>query len=97
VHRITGLVAFLVSLPIAYHCLWSLGFESDTSQTRRFVHSVLGCAFYGAFAMKVLTVRAHRLPQWTLPVLGGLVFALLVGLWFTSSLWFFRHTSFPNF
>src|SRR3954463_14190331 len=26
VHRISGRLAFLVSLPVAYHCLWSLGF-----------------------------------------------------------------------
>ncbi len=96
-HRLVGLLAFLVSLPVAYHCLWSLGFETHTSQTRRFVHSLFGCAFYGAFAMKVLAVRSTRLPGLALPVLGGLVFTLLTGLWLTSSLWFFHHTSFPNF
>ncbi len=26
VHRISGRLAFLISLPVAYHCLWSLGF-----------------------------------------------------------------------
>src|SRR3954467_9631442 len=30
VHRISGRLAFLFTLPVAYHCLWSLGFQ-DTS------------------------------------------------------------------
>ena len=55
-HRISGRLAFLVSLPVAYHCLWSLGFQ-DTD-TRVLAHSILGCAFYGAFAAKVTIVRS---------------------------------------
>jgi uncharacterized protein DUF6529 len=96
-HRLVGLSAFIISLPIAYHCLWSLGFETHTSQTRRFVHSILGCAFYGAFTTKVICVHSKRLPQWALPVVGGLVFTILVGLWLTSALWFFRRSGFPSF
>ena len=29
VHRLSGTLAFLFSLPVAYHCLWSLGFNAD--------------------------------------------------------------------
>src|SRR4051812_31246614 len=29
-HRISGRLAFLISLPVAYHCLWSLGFQDTT-------------------------------------------------------------------
>jgi hypothetical protein len=97
VHRLVGWLAFAVSLPIAYHCLWSLGFEGDSGNTRRFLHSLFGCAFYGAFTTKMLCVRARRLPQWALPFAGALVFSLLVGLWLTSSLWFFRNSGFPSF
>src|SRR4051794_17482467 len=96
-HRLVGLLTFMVSLPVAYHCLWSLGFETDAGQTRRFVHSVLGCSFYGAFAMKTVCVRSTRMPGWALPVVGGAVFAILVGLWLTSSLWFFQNSGFPSF
>ena len=96
-HRLVGTLAFLVSLPVAYHCLWSLGFKTPSNGTRVFWHSLFGCAFYGAFTVKVLAVRSRRMPNWTLPVVGGLVFALLVGLWFTSSLWFFDHSGFPSF
>jgi hypothetical protein len=97
VHRLVGTLTLLVSLPIAYHCLWSLGFETDSGQTRRFVHSILGCAFYGAFTVKVLTVRSDKAPGWALPAVGGVVFATIVGLWFTSSLWFFQNSGFPSF
>lgn len=97
VHRLVGTLAFLVSLPIAYHCLWSLGFESHPDQARRFWHSLLGCAFYGAFTMKVLCVRSRRVPSWALPVVGGTLFTLIVALWSTSALWFFRNSGFPSF
>lgn len=96
-HRLVGLLAFLVSLPVAYHCLWALGLETDADQTRRFVHSLLGCTFYGAFVLKVLCVRSTRMPGRALPVVGGLVFAVLVGIWLTSSLWFFDSAGFPSF
>ena len=51
-HRISGRLAFLLSLPVAYHCLYQLAFQDTT--TRVLVHSLLGCAFYGAFAAKVV-------------------------------------------
>ena len=85
-HRLTGIVAFLVSLPVAYHCLWALGFQS--TDTRVVLHSLLGCFFYGVFTVKVLSVRSHGMPGWLLPVVGGLTFAALIGVWLTSSLWF---------
>ncbi len=97
VHRLVGTLAFLVTLPVAYHCLWSLGFETDVGDSRRFWHSLLGCVFYGMFTFKVLSVRSRRMPGWTLPIAGGLVFALLVGIWVTSSLWFFDNAGFPSF
>jgi hypothetical protein len=49
---------------------------------------LLGCFFYGVFTVKVLAVRIHGLPAPTLPVVGGLVFVTLVGVWLTSALWF---------
>ena len=95
-HRITGRLAFLISLPVAYHCLWSLGFQS--SSFRVLAHSVLGCAFYGAFATKVMVVRNHALPARALPIAGGLLFAILVAAWYTSAVWFVRHNGgFPDF
>ena len=94
VHRISGRLAFLVSLPVAYHCLWSLGFQDTTS--RVLAHSLLGCAFYGAFAAKVIVVRAKNLPGAALPVVGGLVFAVLIAVWFTSAFWFIDNQGFPS-
>jgi hypothetical protein len=95
VHRLTGTLAFLCSLPVAYHCLWSIGFWADPGLNRVFVHSVAGCLFYGLFAIKVLAVRSGDRLGWALPLLGGSVFTLLVLIWATSSYWFFTSFSGP--
>ncbi|MGH8925984.1 MAG: DUF6529 family protein [Acidimicrobiia bacterium] len=97
VHRLSGTLAFLATLPVAYHCLWAIGFEPDITQPRRFVHSLFGCFFYGAFVVKVFAVRASRLPGKLLPIVGGTVFTSLVVLWLTSSFWFFTTVGFPGF
>lgn len=94
-HRLSGTLAFALSLPVAFHCLWALGFEPDVTELRRFAHSLFGCFFYGAFAAKVLIVRSHGGPSWALPVAGGAVFTALVSIWLTSSLWFFTNVGFP--
>jgi hypothetical protein len=87
-HRWTGRLAFACTLPVAYHCIFELGFQSGSS--RVLAHSLLGSAVYGAFAAKVLIVRLHRFPAWVLPTAGGLLFAVLLSVWYTSALWFFR-------
>ncbi len=87
VHRWSGRVAIALTVPVAYHCIFLLGFEM--TDTRVYIHSLLGSAFYGAFIAKVLLVRVNRFPAWTLPVAGGLLFSILLGLWITSAAWFF--------
>ena len=94
VHRLSGTLALLISLPVVYHCLWSLGFETEADETRRFLHSLFGCVVYGAFTTKILAVRLHGMPKWLLPSVGGLLFAALIGVWCTSSLWFFQNIGF---
>jgi hypothetical protein len=94
VHRWSGTAAFLVSLPVAYHCLWSLGFQPTGA--RRLAHSLFGCAFYGAFATKLLVLRAARAPKWAVPVAGSLLVTCLTGLWLTSALWFFTTVGLPT-
>ena len=91
-HRWTGTWAFVLTLPVVFHCVWSLGFA--TGSTRTLVHSVAGCLFYGAFAAKMLSLRLRGLPGPVLPVLGSLVAALMAVLWFTSALWFFSQPGF---
>lgn len=93
-HRWLGTAAFVLTLPVAYHCLWALGFQDTT--TRVLAHSILGCLFYGAFATKMLVLRADNLPGWVLPAAGGTLVALLSLIWMTSSLWFFTEIGFPG-
>ena len=92
-HRWSGSVAFTLSLPVALHCVWSLGFVTTTP--RVLAHGLLGCAFYGAYAAKMLGVRIQGLPRWSIPVLGGSVFTLFVLLWATSAAWFFSRSGVP--
>lgn len=87
-HRWSGRIALLLTLPVAYHCIFKLGFQSVDN--RALWHSLLGCAFFGAFAAKVTIVRSDRLPGAALPIAGGLLFASLVAVWYTSAIWFFR-------
>jgi mono/diheme cytochrome c family protein len=87
VHRWSGRLAFLLTLPVAYHCIFKLGFQDPS--TRVLAHSLLGCAVYGAFAAKVTIVRLHNFPRFVLPVAGGLLFAVLVGVWWTSAVWLY--------
>ncbi len=68
VHRWSGRLAFLFTLPVFFHCVTILGFE--TPDTRVAVHSLAGTFIYGVFAAKVLIVRDRSLPGWALPAAG---------------------------
>jgi hypothetical protein len=93
VHRWSGATAFVLTLPVALHCMWALGFATTTP--RVVLHSIAGCLFYGAYAAKMLGLRMRGLPGWTLPVLGGTVLASLVVVWLTAALWFFTRSGLP--
>lgn len=86
-HRWSGRAAFLLTVPVAVHCLYALGFA--TYDTRTLVHSLAGCFFFGAFTVKMLILPRTGVPGWALPAAGGLVFTGLAVLWLTSSFWFF--------
>jgi Family of unknown function (DUF6529) len=87
-HRWSGRTAILLTLPVAYHCIFMLGF--GTNDTRVYIHSLLGSLLYGSVLAKVLIVRSNGFRGWTLPLAGGVLFSILVGLWLTSAFWFFR-------
>ena len=88
VHVWSGRLAVLVSVPVAVHCLYALGFQS--SDSRVLVHSVLGCLFYGVFVTKMLLLTRKGSNGWAIPVAGGLLFVTVVLVWLMSALWFFR-------
>ncbi len=88
-HRASGTLAFVLSLPVAAYCLYGFGFAPEPFSTRTLVHSLAGCAFYGAFAAKVVLVHTRRLPGWALPVAGGLLLTAVVVAWLTSAVWLF--------
>ena len=101
-HRISGGIAVVLIVVVAYHCLWALGLQSGTLAdgepvaTRTVVHGLLGCAVVGALVVKVVAVRSRRAPGWFLPVAGGLLFALLMGVVLTSAVWYIGANGWPG-
>jgi hypothetical protein len=85
---VLSLQYFLARRPVAYHCIFVLGFEAN--DTRVYIHSLLGSFLYGAVFAKVLIVRSDGFGRWALPLAGGVLFSIIAGLWLTSAFWFFR-------
>jgi len=94
-HRAVGLLLVLITLPVAYACLYALGFQHYSA--RVLAHSLLGCLFYGAFVTKLLTLRTTRLPGWALPVVGGTLFTAVVAVVLTSAGYTLATTGSPGF
>ena len=92
VHRWSGRIAFLFTLPVFFHCVTILGFQTPTA--RVVVHSLVGTFLYGVFAAKVLIVRDRSLPGWALPTAGLTLASTLGLLWLTSSFWYFTTVRF---
>lgn len=92
-HRWSGSAAFVLTLPVAFHCVWSLGF--GTGSTRVLVHGLAGCLFYGAYATKMLGLRVRGLPGRMVPVTGGVLLTSVVLVWLTSAVWFFTRSGLP--
>src|SRR4029453_11231247 len=74
IHRWAGRLPFLCPLPVAFHCIFILGFDSTDSRT--LAHSIAGSFVYGVFAVKIFFVYDHDHPRWTLPLVGGALAAV---------------------
>jgi uncharacterized protein DUF6529 len=92
IHRWSGRLAILCTIPVAFHCIFILGFS--TYSTRVLVHSIVGSFVYGVIVVKLLIVHSRRYPGWALPLAGGTLFAVLVTLWATSAAWYFTNVRF---
>jgi hypothetical protein len=89
IHRWSGRLAVLFTLPVAFHCIFILGFQ--TTSTRVLVHSILGSFVYGVLTVKLFFVHDRMHPRWVLPVVGGTMASVLTLLWATSALWYFTN------
>jgi Family of unknown function (DUF6529) len=92
VHRWSGRLAILCTLPVAFHCIFILGFQ--TTDARVLAHSIAGSFVYGVLAVKLFFVHDRAHPRWVLPVVGGTMAAVLTTLWATSALWYFTNVRF---
>ena len=95
VHRTVGVVAVLLTLPIAYHCAFAYGVQTNVD-ARVAVHSLAGCFLYGAIVAKLTILRLRQIPCWVLPVAGGALVTVVAVLWYTSALWYFNNYSLPS-
>jgi hypothetical protein len=102
VHRGMGATTLVLSVFVAYHCLWALGLEvghlpdGEPVGARTVIHGVLGCAVLGAIVVKIVAVRSHRAPGWFLPVAGGLLFSLLILAVLTSAVAYIALEGWPG-
>ncbi len=102
-HRVSGSLALLLAVFVGYHCLWALGLEygeihnGEPVPARAVVHGVLGCVVFGAFVVKIVAVRSKRAAGWFLPVAGGLLFAVLILVVATSTVWYVGEEGWPSY
>jgi hypothetical protein len=89
IHRWSGRLAVLLTLPVVFHCVFILGFK--TTDARVLAHSILGSFVYGVLAVKLFFVHDRRHPRWVVPLVGGTMASVLAGLWATSALWYFTN------
>lgn len=82
-HRLVGTVAFGISIPVAFHCIWAVGYQS--SDSRLAVHSLFGCVAYGSYVAKIMTARTADRPQWALPAAGSLLGIMMLTVWWSSA------------
>lgn len=87
VHRTSGVTAVLLSLPVAYSCIWTLGFGAQNP--RVLLHSLAGCLVYGALVTKLLSLHVPRMPSWLVTVAGSVLLTSVVAATLSSSLWYF--------
>lgn len=92
IHRWSGRLAVLLTLPVAFHCAFILGFQSGDARVA--VHSIAGTFIYGVLAAKLVVLKGRGYPGWALPVAGGGLFLSLAALWWTSSYWYFTEVEF---
>ena len=69
IHRWSGRIAVLLTLPVFFHCVTMLGWK--TPDLRVTVHVIVGSFVYGVLAAKLLVIRWKGYPHWVLPALGG--------------------------
>ncbi|MGW2375432.1 DUF6529 family protein [Kitasatospora sp. NPDC001683] len=93
-HRLIGLTAFLLSLPIARHCITAYGVQFTDSRVA--LHSLTGCFLYGAFVAKVIVVRHRRWPGWALPVAGGTLVTAIALIWYAAPFWYLNGFQAPG-
>ena len=93
-HRALGIMALLVTLPIAYHCAFAYGVQTNID-ARVAVHSWPAASSTARLPPSWSPYAARGLPGWALPLAGGTLVVLVAVLWYSSALWYFNDYSLP--
>jgi hypothetical protein len=93
VHRGSGVLAVVLSLPVAYACIWSLGWADQNP--RVLIHSLGGCLLYGALVTKLLALHVPRMPSWLVTLAGSLLLTGVVAASLTTSWWYLAEFGAP--
>ncbi len=91
VHQLIGTVAFALTLPVVFHCVWSLGYQTPTLRVG--LHSAAGCAVYGAWAATALMPWHDQERRWIRPTVGAVLAGAFVTTWWSGALWYFTSVS----
>ena len=71
VHRWSGRIALLLTLPVFFHCVTILGFQAPDARVA--IHSIAGSFVYGVVAAKLLVIRhrSRNYAPWVCPCSAG--------------------------
>ena len=87
VHRWSGRIAVALTVPVAVHCLYALGFQGYSVRVLRALPARL--LLLRRLHLQDVDLDPGRLAELGAAVMGGAVFSGLTALWMTAALWFF--------
>ena len=92
IHRWSGRLAVLATIPVAFHCIFILGFQ--TTDARVFAHFAARLVRLRRPGSQALVRPRPRPSALACPACRGTLFTILAALWSTSSLWYFTEVEF---
>jgi len=87
-HRLSGDVALLLTLSIAFICVTHLPYSAYSLRVP--LHAALGTLAAAVMLVKVLVARRFRTYLRRMTLLGGVVGFSILGCFAASALWYFR-------
>ena len=93
-HRRVPARPLIAAGPAGDHSPWGFGFQAHSAGTM--LHSLAGCAFFGAYAAGAVSADRPGLPgasRLTVLAAGAAVFTTMTAVWWTGARWYFTNVS----